>query len=60
MRIRLKTQPLWEYALAPLADILESGANTLNQGGVPSQSAPEGTHLQTRDLEISHANPSPL
>lgn len=60
MKIRLKTEHLCEYSLAPIALILESGADTLKQGGVPSQSAPKDSHLQTRDLEISHANPSPL
>lgn len=51
---------LWDDSLAPMALVVESGADTLRRGGVPSQAAPKGSHLQTRDLEISHANPSPF
>lgn len=60
MEIQLKKEHLWEYSLAPIPLTLESGADTPKQGGVPSLCAPKGIHLQTRDLDIRHANPSPF
>lgn len=51
-RFNLWRSILWEYSLAPLTLKPESGADTLNQGGVPSPSAPQGSRLQNRNLEI--------
>lgn len=40
-KTQLKMEHLWEYSLASISSILESGADTPRQGGVPSLSAPE-------------------